>query len=260
MYREFAVASPLATALAGVVEAVWVRDPVRATKTAGTDTAGTDTAGTDTAGTDTAGTDRVLPDGCTDLIWVDGELLVAGPDTRAHLSTARPRSTYVAVRFAPGAGPAVLGVPAAELRDSRVPLAALWPAAEVRRLADRIGDAGDRPGLLQAAVATRLARGRATPDPVVAAIARHQLAGRSVAATADALGLTERQVHRRSLPAFGYGPKTLARILRFRRAMALARRGTAFAEVAVHAGYADQAHLAREVRALSGLPLRTLLR
>jgi AraC-like DNA-binding protein len=254
MYREFAVATPLARTLAGVVEAVWVRDPVRAT-----DAAGTDTAGTDTAGTDTAGTDRVLPDGCTDLIWIDGELLVAGPDTRAHLSAARPRSTYAAVRFAPGAGPAVLGVPAAELRNSRVPLAALWPSAEVRRLAGRIADAADRPGRLQAAVAARLARVPAVPDPVVVAIARHQSAGSSVAATADALGLSERQVHRRSLAAFGYGPKTLARILRFRRALTLAHRGTRFAAAAVQAGYADQAHLAREVRALSGLPLRRLL-
>jgi transcriptional regulator GlxA family with amidase domain len=33
-----------------------------------------------------------------------------------------------------------------------------------------------------------------------------------------------------------------------------------FAEVAVVTGYADQAHLAREVRALSGVPLGVLTR
>ena len=66
-------------------------------------------------------------------------------------------------------------------------------------------------------------------------------------------------MHRRSLAAFGYGPKTLARILRFQRALALARAGTPLAEVAVRSGYADQAHLAREVRALAGVPLGRLM-
>ncbi|MGH3680741.1 MAG: AraC family transcriptional regulator, partial [Natronosporangium sp.] len=63
-----------------------------------------------------------------------------------------------------------------------------------------------------------------------------------------------------SLAAFGYGPKLLARILRFRHATGLAAAGLRFAEVAAVAGYADQAHLAREVRELSGVPLRTLTR
>ncbi|CAM5397850.1 helix-turn-helix transcriptional regulator [Streptomyces violaceorubidus] len=84
-------------------------------------------------------------------------------------------------------------------------------------------------------------------------------AGRPVAATADELGLGARQLHRRSLAAFGYGPKTLARILRLRRALALARTGVPFAETAARTGYADQAHLSREVRDLAGLPLRELL-
>jgi AraC-like DNA-binding protein len=85
-------------------------------------------------------------------------------------------------------------------------------------------------------------------------------AGASVASTAAAVGLTERAMHRRCLVAFGYGPKTLARILRMNRAVALARGGTSFATVAAVAGYADQAHLARDVRALASVPLGTLTR
>ncbi len=84
-------------------------------------------------------------------------------------------------------------------------------------------------------------------------------AGRPVAATADELGLGARQLHRRSLAAFGYGPKTLARVLRLHRALALARDGVPFADTAARAGYADQAHLARDVRELAGLPLGELL-
>lgn len=73
------------------------------------------------------------------------------------------------------------------------------------------------------------------------------------------LGLGERQLLRRSLRAFGYGPKTLQRVVRFQRALRLARRGVAAAEVAVASGYADQAHMANEVRRLAGMPLGRLI-
>jgi AraC-like DNA-binding protein len=231
MYRELAVAP----ALAGVVEAVWVRD----------------------APGGPAQTHRIVPDGCTDLMWVDGEVLVAGPDTRAHLTPVAAGAAYVAVRFAPGAGPTLLGVPGHELRDERIPLAGLWSAGQVRQLADRLDTAPDRPAVLQAAVTERLRR-IDPPDPVVTAVAARQRAGESVAATAAQIGWSERQLHRRCLAAFGYGPKTLARILRFRRALGLARAGVPFAEVALQSGYADQAHLAREVRSLAGAPLGAL--
>ncbi len=66
-------------------------------------------------------------------------------------------------------------------------------------------------------------------------------------------------MHRRSLAAFGYGPKTLARILRLGRALDLARAGVPYAETAIRTGYADQPHLAREVKQLTGMPLGELL-
>ncbi len=69
-----------------------------------------------------ATTYRVLPDGCLDLIWVDGALIVAGPDTTAQVGQNPAGTRYVGLRFPPGTGPAVLGVPAHELRDRRVPL------------------------------------------------------------------------------------------------------------------------------------------
>jgi AraC-like DNA-binding protein len=199
-------------------------------------------------------THRILPDGCLDLIWVDGELLVAGPDTAAQVATSAPGVRYLGLRFAPGTGPAVLGVPAHLLRDSRVPLAQLWPAAQVHRLAERVAE---QPRALEVAAADLL-RAAGPPEAVTAAIVARLRGGVSVAATADAVGLSARHLHRRCLDAFGYGPKTLARVLRLERALALARTGTPFAMVAATAGYADQAHLAREVKALAGVSLTAL--
>ncbi|GAA2436174.1 helix-turn-helix domain-containing protein [Streptomyces mauvecolor] len=193
----------------------------------------------------------VLPDGCMDLLWCQGRLLVAGPDTHAYVPEAAPGTRYAGIRFAPGAGPAVFGVPAHELRDTRVPLDGIWPGAEVRTLADRIGEAA-RPAAALEAVALAKAP---CPDPLTRAVAHRLAAGRSVRATAAEAGLGARQLHRRCLDAFGYGPKTLARILRLQRALDLVRRGMPYAEAALAAGCTDQAHLAREMRALAGMTL-----
>nr|EIF93372.1 AraC family transcriptional regulator [Streptomyces tsukubensis NRRL18488] len=42
-------------------------------------------------------------------------------------------------------------------------------------------------------------------------------------------------------------------MLRLQRALALVGRGAPYASAAVSAGYADQAHFTREMRALSGM-------
>jgi AraC-like DNA-binding protein len=216
----------------------------------------------------TGGSGSVLPDGCLDLMWISGELVVAGPDTMAARSEFAAGTEIAAVRFRPGAAPAVLGVPASALRDLRVPLAELWPAAGT--LARRVGAAADRVAVLEDAVRRRLAD--APPvDPVAAAVARRlsrsaAVSGRLarspggagvVAELAWRAGLSERQLHRRCVAAFGYGPKTLDRVLRLQRFLALGRadradRGAGLARLAADAGYADQAHLGRECRALAG--------
>jgi AraC-like DNA-binding protein len=196
---------------------------------------------------------RVVPDGCVDLIWSDAGILVAGPDTGPIPALMRPGDEVVAVRFGPGAAPPVLGVPADAIRDGRVPLRDLW-GGEADRLAESVAVAGDRRQALAAAV-----RARMRPvDPLVAAVVA-RLGQASVRAVADDLGVGERQLRRRSLAAFGYGPKTLQRVLRFQRALVLARAGEPLAAAAYAAGYADQSHFAHEVRALAGEPVRNLL-
>ncbi|GGO11091.1 AraC family transcriptional regulator [Microbispora rosea subsp. aerata] len=208
---------------------------------------------------------RVLPDGCMDVIWADGTLLVAGPDTTAHLVLDRPGARYVGLRFGPGVGPLVFGVPAYELRDRRVPLADVWPGAQARLLAERAGEAAELGGpvgvVLEEAAARRLRDApRLVDADLVRAVVDGVRAGVPVGRIAAGAGVGERRLHRRCLEAFGYGPRTLGRILRMNRALALARGGMPFAEVAAVAGYADQAHLSREVRSLTGVTLGTLIR
>ncbi len=203
---------------------------------------------------------RVLPDGCMDLIWTNtGELFVAGPDTVAYLHAAEPGRVLTGLRFAPGVAPVVLGVAANELADGRVNLDQLWRPAEVREVADRLATSR-LPGRVLEAVADERLRDRETAGlATLREVVRLLRARRSVQSVAGAVGISERQLRRLSIEAFGYGPKTLARILRAQRAIALARTGEALADVAFRAGYADQAHLARDIRALAGVPLTQLL-
>ncbi|WP_371626729.1 helix-turn-helix domain-containing protein [Streptomyces sp. NBC_01116] len=200
----------------------------------------------------------VLPDGCMDLIWSAGRLVVAGPDTHAFRVDPRNRASCAAIRFPPGTAPVLLGVPAHELRDHRVELADLWSRGAVGGLVDRIGRAADPAAALED-YALALAAETGPPDPLTAAVADRLRRGGSVAATAAEVGLGARQLHRRSLAAFGYGPKTLARILRLQRALSLVRAGVPYAEAAGAAGCVDQAHLAREMRALAGTTLGAYL-
>jgi AraC-like DNA-binding protein len=69
------------------------------------------------------------------------------------------------------------------------------------------------------------------------------------------MGMSERTLRRLCLDAFGYGFKTLNRVLRFQRFMGLGTQSFkgSLAEVAARAGYADQAHMTREVQRMSGI-------
>lgn len=189
----------------------------------------------------------VLPDGGMDLIWSGGALLVAGPDTEAHPVRRTADEMAYGLRFRPGTLPALLGVPAVELRDRRVSLDALLPRA-ARDAVARLESGAP-------ALAVLLAASGATPsdDPALRAVVTGAAAGASAADTADALGWTTRTLHRRCRTAFGYGQATLRRVLRFRAAHELLLRGVPIADAAARTGYADQPHLSRDVRALTGM-------
>lgn len=208
-----------------------------------------------------SGRETVLPDACVDIVHIEGHgAIVAGPDT-APVSEGVPAAGRVAgLRVRPGHASAVLGVRADELRDRRPALEDVWgPAgAELSLRLDDAGDTATRLALLADAVARR-----AVPPDRVAVAAVSLLArdpGRRVGDIAGELAVSERQLLRRVRAAVGYGPKTLARILRFQRLLALAEAGAgSLAELALAAGYADQPHMTGEVGRLAGAPPTTVV-
>ncbi|MCE0535635.1 helix-turn-helix transcriptional regulator [Kineosporia rhizophila] len=188
----------------------------------------------------------ILPDGCLDLLWDGKTLRVAGPDTKAHLHVPRDDENFVALRFAAATGPAALGISAAEVVDQYVPLADLWGTRRAWLLEEQIAQGG------AAALEQWLLTAPAPADPLGGNVFRMAQTGLPVAEMAEHTGFSARQLQRRSKELFGYGPGHLLRVLRLQRALARARAGQPLAGVAADAGYCDQAHLSREVRALTG--------
>ena len=209
-----------------------------------------------------SGTHRLVPDACTDLLWIStGSIVLCGPETTAWDFALPAGTTSVGVRFRPGKGPHVFGVDASTIRDRRVPLSRLVDQAVAQRLSQLLQDLSgpaQRMHALEHFVAERTADTTGEPDDFVDRVLDHLAASPRAGAGSLAahLGMTTRQLHRRALASFGYGTSTLARLLRFQRFLAItdasATGRPALARLAAEAGYSDQAHLARDCRRICG--------
>jgi AraC-like DNA-binding protein len=197
------------------------------------------------------------------------DALVGGLHIRPALISQTGPQAGVQLSLTPLGARALLGVPAGALASLDCPLADVL-GADGTELTDRLRAAADWTGRFGAveSVLLRRARPDAAMAPEVAEAWRLTTAagGRlRVADVAARVGWSERHLAARFRAESGLGPKEAARVVRFhwaRRVLAArVSRGRApdLAGLAVAAGFADQSHLTREWRALSGLsPTRWL--
>jgi AraC-like DNA-binding protein len=169
------------------------------------------------------------------------------------------------VNFTPLGALRFFYLPQSEIADRTISLDDIM-GVEGRDLAGELHDAGDwcaRFALLDRFIARRFASARetnATVNEAWIALVRHH--GRiSIGEITRSIGVSRRHLAKLCRSELGMTPKSLARILRFDHARKLARTvpRLGWAELAHDAGYADQAHLAREFHALSGLTPSELL-
>lgn len=209
----------------------------------------------------------MLPDGCAELVWLSGTLFVFGPSSTAYLEVAAPGTASVGMRFRLGAAPPWLGVPASDIVDNRVPLERLDRQLAVA-VAQGVGNAQDGATILARleTALTELTRLRAVPKASMRAVLRllpqeRLTEGRLLHALKESCNLSERTVRRETERCFGFGPKMLERIARLQHFLHLAkdRRDEGIAWLATQSGYADQPHLTREARDLTGMTPKTLV-
>ena len=225
----------------------------------------------------------VLPDGCVDVMEEGGRLVVVGP-----MTVARWVGEGVArrgVRWRPGRLAGWLGCSLDGLRDRVVPLdevlghrfrgglddvveeslsCALGSGSGLES-GSALGSGSGLDGVLPRVLAGellpggRLIGGRAEVLAVADALVAHpELA---VADLARVVGLSARQLQRIFLQEVGMGPRVFARVRRLQRLTGLMQAWAAAPSAlsrdltgwALEAGYADQPHMGRDVRALTGL-------
>ncbi|HMI89073.1 MAG TPA: DUF6597 domain-containing transcriptional factor [Polyangiaceae bacterium] len=217
--------------------------------------------------------ERIVPDGCPEIIVHLGDpfarridarwrpqprVFLAGTLTRPWMVRSGRRVLTVGLRFRAAGFPALFGRSLAKTADREIPLASLLGAAARRDLVTRLVEA--RPGQrrLDAAIAWLDRHGK--PAPVAALSmsatamivrARGQLRVDDIAAK---LGCTRRQLERSFARDLGLGPKVYARIVRLNTVLARLDEceRPAAVDVALEAGYFDQAHLLRDFRLLAG--------
>jgi AraC-like DNA-binding protein len=126
-------------------------------------------------------------------------------------------------------------------------------------LRERLGNTPDwdtRFALAIDFVMARIGGGKSQPAEIREAFARIDASGGqvSVSRLAAHAGWSRKHLADRFHAEIGLGPKSIARIMRFNRALAAARiGGEGWADIAAGCGYADQAHLTREFQALAGV-------
>jgi AraC-like DNA-binding protein len=189
---------------------------------------------------------RVVPDGHADLLmYQSGAIAVVGLADEVALPTL-PTGTWIqGVRIRPEAVAATFRVAASELTNRTVAGDDVFGARRARQLIhQRTLDAWLR---------------SVKPDDRTAAAIR-LLAWRPVGTAAEELGITIRQLRRVLISNVGLAPKPYQRVVRFQRFLAAAECGQGLAAAAASAGYADQPHLTREVRALTAVTPALLLK
>jgi AraC-like DNA-binding protein len=202
----------------------------------------------------------VIPDGCADIIvFGDDPPHVAAPSAVTEFVRPPPAGTLItAIRFRPGAVRSILRCDADKLGPWGVELAEICGRHTQTLTADLVA--------ADSAVSRRAALENWTRQRIAAASDADRLvltAGAmltrepwtTVDELAGLLDVSGRQLRRRFIAACGYGPKTLQRIMRLQRTLRLVSPPVRFgslADLAVAAGYADQAHMTREFQSIVG--------
>lgn len=205
---------------------------------------------------------RVVPDGQIDLVFDldSGEAHIGGV-REEPIEVVHDRATrLLGATLLPGAAAAFLGIPISALSGDWQPLSSVIGAV-AGQLASRLraaDSASARIGLLEAFLLARLERVD-RPDARVRRALREidDSDGRiDMAQLGRESGASPRNLSRLFHAWVGISPKRFARIVRVQAALRRLAEPSppTLAALAAEIGFADQAHLTREIRAVAGAP------
>jgi AraC-like DNA-binding protein len=193
---------------------------------------------------------EAVPDGCIELIrrhagrscWRSEQpaLFAAGLATTTARLQLGAGAHFTGVKLWPWAWHALGGAPCPSFADG-------WIAVDPADLPGALLTGGDAGLIDRLMTAFADAPGSELGAAILASASAGEIARRA--------GLAPRQLQRRFAAELGMPPRSYLRLLRFRGAlMDIQQRPEGLADTAAAQGYADQAHMTREFRALAGLP------
>ncbi len=191
------------------------------------------------------------------VVFTDGWFM--GLWTRRFLVEYPTRVHLVGVHFKPWGMSPFVDVPATELRDRWVPVDAIWHRS-LDRIRSQLGDTISAAETLH--VLEQELRSRLTDPPSRGLDLVQQTAGRlqtthgalPVGALCDGVGLSGNHLATQFKVHVGVAPKRVARIYRFTRLILSvdALGPVDWSELALTAGYYDQAHFGKEFKDFTG--------
>lgn len=195
-----------------------------------------------------------------------GYTIVGGARAASYMRDVSVATRSVGAQLQPGAARALLGAPEDALASQHTPLDALWGAQQTDAALEQVHAAGGLERqlavfetLLAQRVIDSLSAGLRGLHPAIAStlgpLARENP---SIAGLVTRSGYSHRRFIALFRGAIGLSPKEYARVMRFDRALTLAADpAQSWAEIALTAGYSDQAHLSREFSSLAGMSPQT---
>ncbi|MET0220953.1 MAG: AraC family transcriptional regulator [Tardiphaga sp.] len=173
------------------------------------------------------------------------------------VTTIRPTGAIgtVIVRFRPEATDRITPVPLSRFIDHKLNLRSVFCSRAVQRLEQlltRAPDAVARIGVMQGFLLQNMRPAKPCKILARAAMALRRNPSTSISELAHRLDISVRHLSRGFKAAFGTGPKQFARLVRVEKAMAARRDGAGWTEIAHACGFADQAHLIHDFRAIVG--------
>ena len=201
---------------------------------------------------------RVVPDGCIDLIFMrrsqteDYRASVVGTMTRPIEEELASHVDYIGIRFNPGGFRHFFQTPPRELTDRIISLDDL---SSTSGLAERLADSHGSTACLENLENELTRRSKPEKRELLPAGVLEAISACNGNVPMTQLGRmtgwSPRHLRRMFHESIGIGPKTFCRIIRFMSVFRVLRRNprASFLDVALDAGYYDQAHFIHEFEA-----------
>lgn len=191
-----------------------------------------------------------------------GDLNAIGPIRRVRCKSVGSASFYLRATLHAGVARQIVGIPLHEIADRIVPLEVLWNRA-AGTLCDRLLHATpDSAVSVFEQVLRRLVESspkRAIPPVRHIVEAIDEEPGRPIDEQARLSGMSVRQLRHLFRMELGLSPKRYSRIARVKQLLSRPYRNCGLAELAIHGGFYDQAHMTAEFRELLNSTPRVFL-